>query len=82
VPDEIEEGFQAGIASSFCGLFCPLGDPVKKRKDLIWGYRAELPITELIVKMCEDELIRSDTIFFWNLPCGTQDNNSPLLILS
>jgi len=82
MPDEIEKGFQAGIAGSLCGLFCPLGDLVKKREDFIWGYRANLPITELIVKMCEDELIRTDTIFFWNLPCGTQGNTSPLLILS
>ena len=57
VPDEIEKRFQAGIASSPCGLFLPLGDLVIKREDLIWGYRAQLPITELIVEMCEDELV-------------------------
>jgi hypothetical protein len=57
VSDKIKKGFQAGIAGSFCGLFSPLGDLVKKREDLIWGYRADLPITELIVKMGEDELV-------------------------
>jgi len=82
VSDEIEKGFQAGIAGSLCGLFCPFGDLVEEREDLIRSQGSYVPVTVLIFKMGEDELIGSDTIFFWNLPCGTQDNTSPLLTLS
>jgi len=55
--DEVKEGFQAGIAGSLCGLSCPLGDLIKKLKDLICGYGVDLPVTELIIKLCEDELV-------------------------
>jgi hypothetical protein len=57
VSNEIEKGFQAGIAGPLFGLFCPLGDLVEKREDLIWVQGSDLPIAELIVKMCEDELV-------------------------
>jgi len=57
VPDEIEKGFQAGIASPLCGLFCPLGDLVEERQDLIRCQGSDVPVTVLIVKRGEDELI-------------------------
>ena len=55
--DEIEKGFQAGIAGALCGLFCPLGDLVEEGEDLIWVQGSNLSITVLIVKMSEDELV-------------------------
>jgi hypothetical protein len=65
VPDKIEKGLQAGIAGSFGGLFLPLGDLVKKSQDLVWGQRAQLPVTELAIEPGQDELVRADTIFFF-----------------
>jgi hypothetical protein len=57
VSDEIEKGLQAGIAGSLCGLFCALGDLIKKGEDVIRSQGSDVPVTILIVKMGEDELI-------------------------
>jgi hypothetical protein len=57
VSDEIEKGLQAGITCPLCGSFCPLGDLVEERKDLVRRYRTDLPVTALVVKMGENELV-------------------------
>ena len=53
--DEIERSFQAGIAGSLRGSFLPLGDMVEESEDFIRGYRADLSVAVLVVKMGEQE---------------------------
>jgi hypothetical protein len=76
--DEIERGFQVGVAAVFRLLLAAFGDLVEEREDLFGCDGCQIAVSaKMLTELAEGGTVGLDRIFFQNSSCGTPCRPEP-----